>query len=70
MPNVKQKFVHVTHNWCVLCLLVLLTGVLRAFVNGPFEESFDTTFIENINKLLKKRVNYVFGLHPIHYFSI
>ena len=70
MPNVKQKFVHITHIWCVLCLLVFLTGVLRVFVNGPFEESFYTTFIKNIKKLLKKRVNYVFGLYPIHHISI
>ena len=33
---------------------VMLTNALRALVNNPFYESFDTTFMENKNKKLSK----------------
>ena len=35
-------------------------GALREYVNGQFEENFDTTFMENIKKLLKKSVFFFF----------
>ena len=35
--------------------MVQLMDVLRKFINGPFEESFDIIFIENIKKKLSKK---------------
>ena len=37
----------------VFSRLVLLTSALRAFVNGHFEGSFDTTFMKNIKNCEK-----------------
>ena len=37
----------------VFSRLVLLTSVLRAFANGHFEGSFDTTFMKNIKNCEK-----------------
>ena len=48
--------------------MILLMGALREYVNGQFEENFDTTFMENIKKLLKKSVFFFFFSFPIKSF--
>ena len=35
-------------------------SIFKAFINGPFEKSFNITFIENIYKKLLK-INYFFS---------
>ena len=34
----------------------MLTGTLKAFVNKPFQENFDTTFMENMKNCKEKKL--------------